>query len=156
MPTASLTTGIRISPKLIERRLQQSASLQGEIRANKSALLEKLIPIICVVVLVIGEILQSNQPFMGIFMLVPAGMLVLMVADATTVLKLDGSTFTIRRWGREKTYRIEDVRGVLWRKHRGLLGHSMVLVLHDGKSYWFDMDVFCGVQSVYDYISQRI
>ena len=121
-----------------------------------TALLEKLVPIICIIVLLIGEILQTNQPFWAIFLLVPAGMLVLMVADATTVLKLDGSTFTIRRWGREKTYRIEDVRGVLWRKHRGLLRHSMVLVLHDGKSYWFDMDVFCGVQSVYDYISQRI
>ena len=145
-----------ISPKLLERRLQQSASLQGEIRANKSALLEKLVPIICITVLLIGEILQTNQPFWAIFLLVPAGMLVLMAADATTVLKLDGNTFTISRWGREKTYRMEDVRGVLWRKYRGLLGHSMVLILHDGKSYWFNMDDFCGVQSVYDHISQRI
>ena len=32
----------------------------------------------------------------------------------------------------------------------------MVLVLHDGKSYWFDMDNFCGVEYAYKYISRYL
>lgn len=142
--------------KLVARRFHQVSSMQGEIRFNRLAFLERIAPAVCMSMLNIGFAIQIGQWFVTILLLVPMGMLALSAADATTWLKLDGATFTVARLGRQKTYRMEDVRAVLWRNHRGLIGRSMVLVLHDGKSYWFDMDNFCGVEYAYKYISRYL
>lgn len=142
--------------KLVARRFHQVSSMQGEIRFNRLAFLERIAPAVCMSMLNIGFAIQIGQWFVTILLIVPMGMLALSAADATTWLKLDGATFTVARLGRQKTYRMEDVRAVFWRNHRGLIGRSMVLVLHDGKSYWFDMDNFCGVEYAYKYISRYL
>jgi hypothetical protein len=142
--------------KLVARRFRQISSLQGEIRINRAAVFERIAPALCMSVLCVGFAVKSGQWFVTVLLFVPMGMFALKVVDATTHLKLDGDKITIRRWGRERTYRLEDVQGVFWRGDRGLIGKTMVLVLHDGKSYWFSMDDFCGVEYAYNYISRYL
>jgi hypothetical protein len=37
-----------------------------------------------------------------------------------------------------------------------MIEQTMVLVLNEGKSYWFDKDSFAGVDGVYEYIREYL
>lgn len=137
--------------------LKQDALVKGEIKPNKSALLCSLLPLVCLSLIILGMVVGSAE-YRALVVLVVGvcALSTIMGADATTVLRMEGSTFAVRRFGKEKTYQMHDVRAVFWKKSRGWIGKTMVLVLNDGRSYWFNMDVFSGVENMYKSMNQYL
>ena len=129
----------------------------GEIKPYTAWLLFKLIPLAFMSLIVIGVVFLTGHSYVFLFLAIGGGgILVFTHINLFTRLRLDGNTFTICRFGREKTYRLEDIRAVYFRRGRGMIEQTMVLVLNEGKSYWFDKDSFAGVDGVYEYIREYL
>ena len=151
--SVGLTTFFR--EKIIFSLLAWDAQVRGEIRISLGKLLLMLGPMGCMVVLLAGICLTSVEDhvwFMVIFAL--CGVCFFAAAESTTYLRLDGQTLTVRRYGKEKQYSLSEVRRVFWRKTRGFVGQSLVLVMEDGTSYWFNPDIFVGVQDIHTRFSR--
>lgn len=143
--------------RIVAKRLIMCGSVKEEVRANPKALGLILIPFGCMLLIMLGLIVSTGNQGVVLILLMGVGLICgFMATDAATSLKLDGGMLTVRRLGKERTYAMEDVRGIYWRRVRGIIGKSMVLVMSDGKIYWFSMDTFDGVEDVFRRISLRL
>lgn len=143
--------------KLALYLFRRGAKVQGQIQPDlRGVLLHTLPPLACLSTAVIGGVVGGGgKGMLLVLMLGLFGFVCIIALDATTYLKVDGQAIKIRYMGKTRTYTMEDVCRVYWRNHKGITGKSMVLVLNDGKTYWFSMDAFLGVQSVFDLIYEN-
>lgn len=140
--------------KIVARIQMQDAAVKDGIRPNPFALMPFLLVFLCFVLIAVGTVINNgNYGFVLVFAIGGGCMILFAGGELSTSLKWDGSTFAIRRWGKESTCLLSDVHAIFWRRSRGMIGKSMVLVLKNGKSYWFSMDAFSGVENTFRYIS---
>lgn len=140
--------------KIIFKILINDAQVRGGIRFSFPNILPVLLPMGCILLLWIGSGISSGESHAWFMTLLAVCLLAGIIGtECSTSLILDGQVIIIRRYRKERQYHLSDVRTVFWRKHRGFIGKSMVLVMHDGTSYWFNMDTFVGVQNMYHILS---
>ncbi len=145
------------NPKIAAEILKQDAAVTGGIRPNKKALILILLPMLFLVLMILGIVIADGAYHVLLIVFLGAGFMgAFMGADMTTCLTLDGDQLTIRRTGTLHRYRLSQVRSVDWKPCRGIVGKMLYLVMEDGTSYWFNMDMFVGVQDTHKRLSHYL
>lgn len=145
------------NPKIAAEILKQDAAVTGGIRPNKKALIRILLPTLFLVLMMLGIVIADGVYHVLLIVFLGAGFMgAFLGADMTTRLTLDGDQLTIRRTGNVHRYHLSQVRSVAWKPCRGILGKMLVLVMEDGKSYWFNLDMFVGVQDMHTRLSRYL
>lgn len=145
------------NPKIAAGLLKQDAAVTGEIRPNKKALIMILLPMFFLLLMILGiAIADGAYHVLLIAFLGAGGMGSFLGVEMTTYLTLDGNRLVIRRMGKVREYRLSQVCSVAWKPCRGIIGKMLFLVMEDGTSYWFNQDVFVGVQHMYSRLSRYL
>ena len=104
--------------------------------------------IACVVIgLAIGNEDYTGIVFMSIVYLFLGA---LMLKDACTQLVLRDEHIVITVLQKNRQYLRSDICTIEWKTCRGIIGKQLVIVFCDGRSYYFNMDYYRGVQNTYN------
>lgn len=148
--------------RLMDRKLKtllltRDAAHHGGIVPNRLMLLWTLLPLCAMCLIVMGVVVSSGDMGAALILLLGGGVMAgFLLKDQFTRLTLDGGTLTLRRFGREWQYQIADICDIRWRSCRGVTGTALVIIFSDGKSFWFPMDSFRGVQNTYNKLTKRL
>ena len=135
----------------------RDAAVCGGIVPDRLALVFTLLPLGLLSAVLIGTVIGSGSSGVLLILLLGGGMMaVFLLKDQFTSLMLDGNTLTLRRFGRKRRYQISDICDIRFRSCRGITGTMLVMVFRDGKSFWFPMDSFRGVQNTHREITKRL
>lgn len=74
----------------------------------------------------------------------------LMVNDSCTYLDLVDDYISVKVFRKKDLYLRSDIRTIEWKNGRGITGKQLVIVFSDGKSYFFNIDHYRGVQNTYN------
>ena len=138
--------------KITTYLLKQDSKAFGQIIPNRmSRLLFSLLPFIFFVMIVAGALIGLCVSSLWIILTIGIGVLIIyFLTHVPAVLTLGGNFLQIQRFGKTRTYQISDILSVSFQSSRGFIKKSLVIVFYDKKSYWFDMDQYCGIQNVYN------
>lgn len=79
----------------------------------------------------------------------------LVVTDACKRMELQGEWILITVFRKEKRYLRSDIRAIQWQNCRGITLRQLVITFQDGKSYFFQMDHYQGVQNTYNELMEK-
>lgn len=143
--------------KITNHLFAKDSAFHGGIVPNRIAIAFTLIPLMLFSVIIVGISMGSGEYHILLILAIGGGaMAALMLADQFTELKIDGQSIWINRLWKKKRYCTEQIHSVAWKSCRGMIGKQLLIVFDDGKSYWFDMDHYMGVQNTYNELKKYL
>ena len=137
--------------------LKQDSKVFGKIVPSRKARLLLSLPFIFFVMIVTGVLIGIRNSSLWVVLTIGIGaFIIFFLMQRPIFLKLNGNFIHVQHLGKERTYQISDILSISFRPCRGFIPKSLVIVFTDRKSYWFDMDKYCGVQNVYNELIKRI
>ena len=137
--------------------LKQDSNVFGKIVPRRKARLLLSLPFIFFVMIVTGALIGIRNSSLWVMLTVVFGSFIIFILmQRPFFLKLDGNFLQVQLLGKERTYQISDILSVSFQPCRGFIPKSLVIVFNDRKSYWFNMDKYCGVQNVYNELIKQI
>lgn len=137
--------------------LARDAAVRGGIVPDRLALVFMLIPLGVICLVPMGTFISYGDGGALLILLMGGGLMAaFLLKDQFTRLTIDGGTLTLRRFGKERRYPVSDICAIQWKSCRGITGRVLVIVFCDGKSFWFLLDSFRGVQNTYHELTGRL
>lgn len=141
--------------KITSYLLKKDSAIYNKIIPHPSAIFLACAPFIFLALIAIGLSLENAAshllfvflPFIGV-------LLTFMLSKLFTRMTINSQFLTLSKFGRETTYLMADINTVYFQSCRGYIGKQLVIVFKDGKSYWFDMDHYLGVQNAYNTLTK--
>ena len=143
--------------KFVSFLFAKDHSVHSQIVPNRICIAFTIIPLVFFSMVSIGVSMGSGE-YHGLLILIVGGgaMATIMLVEQFTYLKIDGQCIWIKKLWKAKQYRATDICSVMWKSCRGMIGKQLIIIFNDGKSYWFDMDHFIGVQNTYNELKKHL
>lgn len=136
--------------RIINYLFAKDGAVYGQIIPNRIATVFTIIPLVFLSMIIVGLSIGHGEYHGLLVLMIGGGVVVtIMLVEQFTYLKIDGQCILINKLWKEKQYCTADVCSVIWKSYRGMIGKQLVITFNDGKSYWFNMDHYMGVQNTY-------
>ena len=137
--------------------LKLDSKVFGKIVPSRKARLLLSLPFIFFVMIVTGVLIGIRDSSLWVELTIGiVAFIIFILMQRPFFLKLDGNFLHVQHLGKERTYQISDILSISFQPCLGFIPKSLVIVFNDRKSYWFDMDKYCGVQNVYNELIKQI
>ena len=141
--------------KIASYLLKKDSAVYNKIVPHAAAIFWACAPFPFFALIAIGISLGNAAAYLLIVILPGIGVLLFfLLSKLFTRMMIDSQFLIISKFGRETTYLIADINAIYFRSCRGYIGKQLVIVFKDGKSYWFDMDHYLGVQNAYNALTK--
>lgn len=148
----SYITSNKVAAYIFARDLE----VKGKIVPCHFAWLRNIPGFVFLAIVVIGFTIGQEKYTILIFTAVAFLILgTVMFIDACKYLTFNDEHISITVFQKNKQYLRSDIRTVEWRNCRGITGKQLAIMFHDGKSYYFNMDYYRGVQNTYNELTNQ-
>lgn len=146
-----------VHQRIVNYLFAKDAAVHGQIIPNRVAAVFTAIPLVFISMVIVGMSMENGE-YHGLLILIMGGGLMIgfMLMEQFTYLKIDGQYILINKLGKMKQHSMTDIRCVTWKSCRGIIGKQLVVIFNDGKSYWFNMDHYMGVQNVFNELKKHL
>jgi len=143
--------------KFVNYLFAKDRAVHSQIVPNRISIVFTIIPLVCFSMIIIAFSMGSGE-YHGLLILIMGGgaMAAMMLVDQFTYLKINGQCILIKKLWKVKQYCAADICSVMWKSCRGKIGKQLILIFNDGKSYWFNMDHYMGVQNTYNELKKHL
>lgn len=137
--------------------LMQDSKVFGKIIPSRKGHFLLSLPFIFFVMYVTGALIAIRNSSLWVELTIGIGAFIIFILMQRPIfLKLDGNVLQIQHLGKVRTYQVSDILSISFQSCRGFIRKSLVIVFNDRKTYWFNMDKYCGVQNVYNELIKRM
>ena len=143
--------------KFVDFLFAKDHSVHRQIVPNRISIAFTIIPLVFLFMITVGLSIRSGE-YHGLLVFIVGGgvMATIILVEQFTYLKIDGQCISIKKLWKVKQYCAADICSVMWKSCRGMIGKELILIFNDGKSYWFNMDHFMGVQNTYNELKKYL
>ena len=146
-----------LNHKIVNYLFAKDRAVHSQIVPNRISIVFTIIPLVCFSMIIIALSMGSGE-YHGLLILIVGGgaMAAIMLVEQFTYLKINGQCILIKKLWKVKQYCAADICSVMWKSCRGMIGKRLILIFNDGKSYWFNMDHYMGVQNTYNELKKHL